>query len=258
MTKRLLLLLFCGLPFLAHAETFKARLEWAHTVDLRFVEDGVVETVPVLIGQEVLAGEVLAELDSREFELNRVEAAARVSRSEASLARAQRQLEWAKELYDRGLISDNERLEAEENAASAWAENELARAGLGKAELALERATLKAPFNGMVVELDTWPGQVVVKQLQRDPLVVLADSDRMVARARLTAERLRGFRPGDQARVRLGNGPWRPGVVYRRGVLSEDVIERGAVYALDVLFETSPEESLRPGQPASIQLGEAP
>lgn len=237
-----------------YADAYKARLEWAHTVDLRFVEDGVVQEVSVLIGQEIKAGDALAQLDPREFEFNRVEAKARVTHAEASLARAERQLEWAEELYDRGLISDNERLEAEENAASAWAESELARAGLGKAELALERATLTSPFNGMVVALNTWPGQVVVKQLQRDPVVVLADAGQMVARARLTAERIQYYQPGDPAQVRVGNGPWRNGVVYRRGVISEDIIERGAVYALDVLFETSSQEGLRPGQAATVQL----
>lgn len=249
------LFVLIGFSIAAFADAYRARLEWAHTVDLRFVEDGVVEEVSVLIGQEVEAGDALALLDPREFELSRVEAKARLTHSEASLARAERQLEWATELYDRGLISDNERLEAEENAASAWADSELARAGLGKAELALERATLISPFNGMVVSLNTWPGQVVVKQLQRDPVVVLADANRMVARARLTAERIQYYQPGDPAQVRVGNGPWRNGVVYRRGVISEDIIERGAVYALDVMFETSSQEGLRPGQPASVQLG---
>ncbi len=254
--KWLMLLLVMGLSFAAHAEAFKARLEWAHTVDLRFVEDGVVQDVSVLIGQEVRAGDALAQLDPREFEFSKVEASAGVTRSQAALARAERQLEWSQELYDRGLISDNERLEAEENAASAWAENELARAALGKAELALERATLISPFNGMVVSLNAWPGQVVVKQLQRDPLVILADAGRMVARVRLTAQQIQNYLPGDAARVRVADGPWRSGVVYRRGVISEDIIELGAVYALDVLFETASNARLRPGQPATVQLGE--
>ena len=72
----LLLLLLAGVPLAASADIFKARLEWAHTVDLRFVEDGIVDQVAVLVGQEVGAGEVLVELDPREFEFTRTEAAA--------------------------------------------------------------------------------------------------------------------------------------------------------------------------------------
>ena len=242
------------IPVAAAAEIVKSRLEWAHTVDLRFVEDGVLAEVPVVVGQSVMANEMLAALDPREFELAVKEAAARVTRAEAAAARSERQLQWTAELYDRGLISDNERLEAEENAAAARAELEAAKAGLGQAEVALERTVLRAPFDGIVVSVQAWPGQVVVKQLQQEPPVVVADARRMVARARLTAERMQAFAPGQAVRVRVGQGGWRKGRVYRLGVESEDIIERGAVYALDVLFETWPDETFRPGQFAAVDL----
>jgi len=242
------------LPLIAQSEVFKARLEWAHTVEMRFIEDGVVNQVPVLLGQVVKSGDVLAELDSREFELAEAEAAARVSSAEAVLAKADRQLQWTTELYDRGLISDNERLEAEERAASARAEHELAKAGLGRARIALERTVMKAPFDSIVAAVSTWPGQSIVKQLQRDPLVLLADGRRMVARARLTADRIDDFRMGDPVEVRVEGGGWRPGRVYRMGVESEDIIDRGAVYALDAMFEINPEEGLRPGQTAAVRV----
>lgn len=243
------------LPCLASAEVVKARLEWAHTVDLRFVEDGVLKEVPVVVGQTVRAGEMLAALDPREFELARDDAVARVSRAEATLARAERQLQWTAELFDRGLISDNERLEAEENAATARAEHRSAQAVLGQAEVAIERTVLRAPFDGIVVSVRAWPGQVVVKQLQQEPPVVVADARHMVARARLTAERMQAFAPGQTVKVRVGQGGWRNGRIYRLGVESEDIIDRGAVYALDVLFEAWPDETFRPGQFAAVNLG---
>jgi RND family efflux transporter MFP subunit len=248
-------LLMLALPLAAAAEIVKSRLEWAHTVDLRFVEDGVLAEVPVVVGQSVKANAVLAALDPREFELARREAAARVTRAEAAVARAERQLHWTAELYDRGLIADNERLEAEEDAAAARAELEAARAGLGQAEVALERTVLRAPFDGIVVSVQAWPGQVIVKQLQQDPPVVVADARRMVARARLTAERMQAFAPGQALQVRVGRGGWRKGQVYRLGVETEDIIDRGAVYALDVLFEAWPDETFRPGQFAAVDLG---
>lgn len=246
--------LFVGLPVAAVAEVLKARLEWAHTVDMRFVEDGVVEKVHVLQGQAVSQGQMLAALDQRDFEIALAEARARIVRAEAAQARADRQLSWAQELYDRGLISDNERLEAEEGAAEAQAEAELTQAGLRTAEIALERSVLESPLDGVVVELRSWPGQVVVKALQRDPLIVVADGRRMVARARLTADAMSSLKPGEPAMVRLERGDWRKGYIYRLGVESEDISERGAVYALDVVFPVAPGEGLRPGQFAQVQL----
>jgi RND family efflux transporter MFP subunit len=243
------------MPGLATAEIVKARLEWAHTVDLRFVKDGVLAQVPVVVGQPVRAGEELAALDPREFELARDDAAARVTRAQAALARAERKLEWTAELYDRGLISDDERLEAEEHAAAARAEHQSAKAVLGQAEVALERTVLRAPFDGIVVSVQAWPGQVVVKQLQQEPPVVIADARRMVARARLTAERMQTLATGQAAEIRVGQGGWRNGRVYRLGVESEDIIDRGAVYALDVLFEAWPDEIFRPGQFVAVKLG---
>lgn len=247
--------LLAALPASAVAETLKGRLEWAHTVDMRFIEDGVVEEVPVLEGQFIKQGEVLAELDRRDFELSVKEAEAQVTRSEAKLARAERQLEWALELYDRGLISDNERLEAEEGEAEARAAFESAEAGREKAKIALERSVLKSPFDGIVVERRTWPGHVVVKGLQSAPLLVVADGKRMVARGRLTADRMQLLRPGMPAQVGLGPNRVRKGYIYRLGVVSEDISDRGAIYAVDVIFPITEEDGLRPGQFAQIQLG---
>lgn len=247
--------LLAALPTAAVAETLRGRLEWAHTVDMRFIEDGVVEKVPVLEGQFVKEGEALAMLDRRDFELSVAEANARIESAEAALARADRQLEWALELYDRGLISDNERLEAEEGSASAKAELKLATAGLEKAEIALERSVLKSPYDGIVAARRTWPGHVVVKGLQSEPLLVIADGKRMVGRARLTADRMQTLRPGQPAQVRVGPNLLRKGYIYRLGVESEDIGERGAIYAVDVIFPVSEEDGLRPGQFAQIMLG---
>jgi len=102
--------------------------------------------------------------------------------------------------------------------------------------------------------LRSWPGQVVVKSLQKDPLLVIADGKRMVARARLTAGSMHSLRPGQPAMVRVEQGDWRKGYIYRLGVESEDISERGAVYALDVVFPVTPDEGFRPGQFAQVQL----
>lgn len=254
MTRLVVVFLLLAGAASAAAQLVKGRLEWAHTVELRFMEDGVLSDVPVLAGQQVETGDLLAVLDPREFEYNRAEAAARVVRAEAALARAERQLEWTAELYDRGLISENERLESEEHAATARAEHESTKAGLGRAEVALERTVLKAPFDGVVVSVNAWPGQTVVKQLQRDPLITLADARQMVVRVRMTADNMQAFVPGQPVEVRVGDTGWRKARVYRLGVESEDVIDRGVVYGLDVLFETWPDESLRPGQFAAVRL----
>ena len=104
-TRSLLLLLpLLILQFPVHAEELRARLEWAHSVDLRAFESGIVEQVNVLEGQSVNKGDVLVRLDPRDFELMIQTASARLKQAEAILDKTSRELEWESELYDQGLM----------------------------------------------------------------------------------------------------------------------------------------------------------
>ncbi|MEN8175053.1 MAG: efflux RND transporter periplasmic adaptor subunit, partial [Pseudomonadota bacterium] len=236
MSARLLLLLLWLVPAGVAAEAYKARLEWAHTVPLRAVEAGIVQEVPVLVGQRVKRDEVLVRLDPRDFEIALDGARAELKGARAAADKAAIEQGWTEELYDRGLISENERRDAELKLTAAEAQAAVAQARVARAELDLERSVLRAPFDGVVTAVTAWPGMVVITRLQEEPLVEVADASRMVARARVVAARMDDFVPGQPARVRI-EGAWRPARVYRLGVKSEDVIERGVTYALDVIFE---------------------
>ena len=87
MKTRSLLLFLSLLTFQlpVHAEELRARLEWAHSVDLRAFESGIVEEVNVLEGQAVKKGDVLIRLDPRDCELMVQTANARLKQAEATL-----------------------------------------------------------------------------------------------------------------------------------------------------------------------------
>ncbi|OOZ20003.1 hypothetical protein BOW35_07810 [Solemya velum gill symbiont] len=235
------------------AEVFKARLEWAHTVDLRVLESGVVDKVAVLEGQRVNSDALLLELDQRDFDLAISSARAALTKAEVELDHAQRKFDWNSELYDQGLISENEQHEGEIARLAAEASVAAAKSTLVQKKIAKERSKLTAPFDGILILVDSWKGQVILPNLQKDPLIRLASANEMVARARVSADRVGDFEPGQEAMISVGNQT-RPGKIYRIGAVSEGILERGVAYAVDVIFSVADGERLRPGQFSKIDF----
>jgi RND family efflux transporter MFP subunit len=250
--RMLLVLLLLSAPAYA-ALQLKAWLEWVQKVEMRVVENGVVEEVAVSAGQHVKQGDLLLRMDQREAKANLLEARARVARTKIATAKAQRALDRSHELYDRGLIAQEELKDAElENAAAMAAENS-AQAAEAAAQVALERTELRAPFDGIVVSRNAWKGAVIYKTLQQEPLIVMAPDDKMLARALVTANVLRRYHQGAAAKVNV-LGHLRPATVYSFGVDPVRVDLQGAVYQLDVIFERHPQELLRPSETVQILL----
>ena len=89
--------------------------------------------------------------------------------------------------------------------------------------------------------------------LEQQPLLAMAPSDRMLARALVTAGVLRRLQPGQRAGVNI-LGELREGEVYSMGVEAVRVELQGAVYQLDVVFDRRPDELLRPSEKVQILL----
>ena len=244
--------LLLTLPLAARAELeLKGWLEWVHEVEMRILENGVVEEVLVSAGQHIEQGELLLRMDQREARAALLEAQARVARSRVASEKAERALGRAQELYDRGLIAIEELKDAELERVAATAEEEAAKAAEALASVALERTELRAPFDGIVVARNAWKGAVIYKTLQQEPLIVVAPDDQMLARALVTANVLRRFELGQRVRVRV-NGGLRDATIYSQGVESVRVEREGAVYYLDAVFSLRPNDLLRPSETVQI------
>ncbi|MEA3274392.1 MAG: efflux RND transporter periplasmic adaptor subunit [Pseudomonadota bacterium] len=238
----------------AHATLqLKGWLEWLHRVEMRVVDHGIVEEVTVTAGQHVRKGDLLLRMDQRELKARLLEAKAGVARAKINSESAERELNRAEELFDRGLIAEEERKDAELLQAAAIAEERSAEAAEAGAQVALERAELRAPFDGIVVSRNVWQGDVIYKTLQQEPLIVVAPDDRMLARALVTAEVLRRYRPGMPAKVNI-QGELRDARIYSLGVEAVRVELHGAVYELDVIFDRRRDELLRPSESIQVVL----
>jgi RND family efflux transporter MFP subunit len=240
-------------PQLASALDLDGRLAWGQRLELGTLVSGVVSEVSVHPGQSVAAGSVLLKLDDRGFRAEVDRARAVLARSEALSDEAVREDERAQELYDRTMLSDHERQVvqiARVEAESALAE---AKARLAQAQLDLERSRLKAPFAARVLAVNATPGQAVVSSLQSQPLLVLADSQAMLAEAEIGASQLDGLTTGQAAMVGLG-GDWLDGRIYAIGLEPVRRGEREVFYRLAVMFQVPKGMLLRAGTPAVLRL----
>ncbi len=123
-------------------------------VDLTFRVPGVLRKMPVKVGQEVRVGDIIAILDRRDFEVEE-------ANSKAGLAKAKAQLKNAKVEYSRvlriqkqgsGSVSQSTIDLRETNYEQASAAYASFQAQLNASQDRLSYATLKAPFDGVIVQ----------------------------------------------------------------------------------------------------------
>ena len=250
---RLLLpsLLLCSLP--AQALELKGRLEWVHKVDMRIIENGVVEEVNVTAGQHVNKGDLLLRMDQRKQKAALLEARARVARAKLGMEDADREQARTQELFDRGLIAEEELKDGELKKSVATTELESAKAAEEAAQVALGFTEIKAPISGIIAANSVWQGAVIFAAKQDQPLISLAPDEQMLARVLVTADILRRYPVGTSAQLQV-NGNSRIGKVYSQGVEAVRIEPEGAIYELDIIFKRNAKELLRPSETVKVML----
>lgn len=255
---RLMIHLIVGMGLLlssmsANALDIKGRLEWVYKTDMRILVDGVVDKANVIVGQQVKKGELLLQLDQREFIANLEEAKARVEQAKLLTAAADRENQRMLELFDRGLVSIEDQKAVELQQATAKAQQASAESALVKAQIALERTQLKAPFSGIIIHRNVWSGDVIYKTMQSTPLISLAQNRTMLARVLVSAKTIQNYRKGQAATVTV-RGQQYQGKIYQLGVEAVRIEPEGAIYELDVSFKPTAKAGLRPTESVTVSL----
>jgi multidrug efflux system membrane fusion protein len=169
------------------------RLESADELRLSFKVAGVIAEMAVDAGDNVIAGEVLARLD-------RTETGAAVERAAQALAKAERDLARAEEVFARGLIAR----EARDNAATA---RDIAAADLRGARFNQQFASVVAPAGGRVKARLARAGEIVAAG--QTVLTLAGESKGWLLRAALADREALRLAIGDVAEVRVDALPGR-------------------------------------------------
>lgn len=158
-------------------------------VDVSSELAGTLATVEVDYNDSISVGQVLARLDTSKLaatvanaEAQEASARARLAQAEATVIEATETLATQKELSDRGIATRKDMISVEANDARARAAADMARADLTLAEanLALARADLdkaviRSPINGVVLNRKAEAGQIVGPGLNDPVLFLLAE-----------------------------------------------------------------------------------
>ncbi len=140
---------------------------------------GILKSLSVSIGDEVQAGQILAELDDLEFQAryDQALAALEIARVDAHFTTVNR--DRVRELQTRGVIADMELDEAERSQQEAAAKLKQAEANTRSAQIQLDFTVIRAPVSGVVASVSTQVGETVAASFSSPTFVTIIDLDRL-------------------------------------------------------------------------------
>jgi RND family efflux transporter MFP subunit len=194
-----------------HAEMLGCLIEPDRVADVGSQSTGVLASIHVERGDEVLAGQVLARLSAQVEKASvsvaevKAKAEAEALQAQAAYELAQRKLERTRDLVKRDFVSDQALDQAEAEARVAQQRVEQAREAQRVAQrehqlsaAQLSQREVRSPFAGMVVERYRTEGE----RIEREPVVRVARIDPLRIEAIVPAVQFGHIKSGQQATVK--------------------------------------------------------
>lgn len=145
---------------------------------------GVLVYLGVVEGDKVKAGQIIARLDDRDIVAQFDEAKSSLQLFQAQLTEVENNYNREKELFSRGLSSQQSLDQAESAYKSLLANIEIAQARIRAAEVALENMIIRSPFDGTVLTKNAELGEIVApfgaSTTSRAAVVTIADMNSLM------------------------------------------------------------------------------
>ncbi|WP_430458260.1 efflux RND transporter periplasmic adaptor subunit [Rheinheimera sp.] len=149
-------------------------------------------------GQQVQAGAVLARLDLKPLQLRAAELQAQLKRSHIQSQRLDKELTRQRSLLSKALVSQTLVDQTQAEADLARADIELSQASLAQLQDQLNRAELKAPFDGVVSQRFHQIGEEISRSA---PLLQLVNLAQLEVRVYAPLQYAAYIQPGQQVSV---------------------------------------------------------
>jgi len=164
---------------------------------------GVIEQIPVRVGDQVQQGDLLTALDCRENRLRHEQAEARLASTEARVALASRQIARTRSLLKTNSASEERLNQQEAELQSARADRRAQRAALAEAALNQARCRITAPFGGVVQQRLASEGEWVSPG---QPLLQLVDLQRLEVSAQVSVDQVASLQEAETIELETGQG----------------------------------------------------
>ncbi len=167
-----------------------ARLEAQRWVEVVSRVQGLAEVLRTEEGDQVLAGQILLNLEKEELLLQ-------AEKAKVGLRQVQATFERTRVLHERRMVSQQEF----ENARNQFENAEVA---LREVELRLEYADIRAPIDGVLMQRHVEEGELV---RTNQVVFVIADLEPLQIRVRVPEKRMIQVRVGQEARITVDPVP---------------------------------------------------
>ena len=144
---------------------------------------GIVESLPVKVGDTVEAGDLLAQIDPTPFEALVAQATAEVQLSHAEIALAESTLKRRQDLAADGYSSETDLEAAIRDLNVERARLALNEARLRSAQIDLGYSKITAPIRGVISDVTTREGETVAANFAAPTFVSIVDLDRLEVQA---------------------------------------------------------------------------
>ncbi len=242
-------------------------------VEIKSRASGDIISLPHETGDVVKKGDLLVRLDPIDEQRNVGQKEATLRADEANLAKAkanvvdaENKFKRQKELFERGMISDEELETAKTDYLLARAEVEYAQAQVAKSKVAVDDAKrrladteIRAPIDGVIMTKDVEVGQVIASTIDvvggGTKLMTLADLSRIFVVASIDETDIGKVRLGQRVLVVVDAylGKKFDGKVVHiapQGTLEENVV----TFEVKIEIEGEEKQLLRPAMTADVQI----
>lgn len=182
---------------------------------------GVMVYLGVVEGDKVKKGQIIARLDDRDIQAQLDEAKSGLQLYQAQLNEVQNSYNREKELFSRGLSSQQNLDQAETTYNMLLANIEIAKARIQEAEVSLENMIIRAPFDGTVLTKNAEVGEIVApfgaSTTSRAAVVTIADMNSLMIEADVSESNIDRIKTNQDCEIVLDAYPQKsyPGYVFK-------------------------------------------
>lgn len=249
----ILILLMLTQSVAAWSARYEAVIDWSERGELSSLVSGVIKNTPVKAGDLVKKGAVLIELDTQPFAEKLKKANAKVARTKVVYDEAKREHGRSRQLFDETLLSIHQ-LELSRIAfIKAKSDYLSAQADLALAKTDLSNAVIRAPYDALILSRPASLGSAVVVQSETKPLVIIARTDKLVARINVSLAQSRNLKPGMKGKVSI-DGVEIDASVNHIAYEPVNPVAAKIEYRVDLEFIPAAIENLRIGQRVIVIL----
>ena len=177
--------------------TANGELAAVKTVQVGCQVSGMIKELLVDYNSVVTNGQVIARLDPASFEQNLAQADAELATAKAALELAEVNFRRAEALHREKLIADSEFDKTQAELSQSRANVKMREASLNRARVDLERTTITAPIDGVVITRTVNVGQTVAANFNTPTLFLIAnDLRKMRIETKVSEADVGGVKPG--------------------------------------------------------------